>query len=391
MMGRTKMLWHEPGIRSGMARFSRARRRRDSGARAIAAGALVVLVMLVTAVPARADALRVQFPTQVAAGAQPKLVLIAEEAVDGVTVTLQDDAGRSSTAQLGPLPAGGQHQVVLPAIPGRHRFSGHITIKQGGRSGRSDSRPISFETVIAGRLEVQIDRARVDVVHRRLEARLSRPPARVEIAVISAASGEAVARAEQDLRGQAAGAPLAITWPAPPDDAGQDAEASVARIDLRFFDVDGFYTSVALLPWRMSIPHEEVVFANDSASIDRAEWPKLESTLAKIADAFSRNHAVTATGAVKLYVAGHTDTVGTPEHNLRLSRARAAAIASWFRQHRVRLPILCEGFGEHAPLVPTADETPEPRNRRVDYILALEDPIITGATSGFRPTWRPVR
>ena len=334
---------------------------------------------------AHADALRIQFPTQVAAGERPQLVLVADEAVDAVVVRLRDDLGHPIEAELGALAVGGQHQVALPGAPGRHRYQGEITVKQAGRAER---RPISFETVIAGRLEVSIDRARVDLAQRRLEARLSRPPARVEIAVFSAAGGDPIARAEQDLRGQAAGAPLSITWPAP---AGADPEVSVARIDLRFFDVDGFYTSVALLPWHMSIPHEEVVFATDSATIDPAERPKLEASFNKIADAFAHNQSL---GAVKLYVAGHTDTVGTPEHNLRLSRARAAAIAAWFRRRGLRLPILCEGFGEQAPLVATADEIPEARNRRVDYILSLEDPPIAAATN-FHPVWRradgPVR
>ena len=65
---------------------------------------------------------------------------------------------------------------------------------------------------------------------------------------------------------------------------------------------------------------------------------------------------------------------------------RAASIAGWFRQHRVRLPILCEGFGEHALLVVTPDETPEARNRRVDYILSAEEPPL--GTASFRPVWR---
>jgi outer membrane protein OmpA-like peptidoglycan-associated protein len=354
----------------------------------IRAAIAAALLPLAAAAPARADALRIQFPTQVAAGDKPKLVITADQAVEGVTITLRDEGGRSASAKVPALGAGAQYQLELPASPGRHRWQGQLTVKQAGRS---DARPINFETVVAGRLEVQIDRAKVDLLHRRLEARLSRPPARVEIALISAASGEAIAKNEQDLRGQAAGAPLTITWPEPTLPPGTDPETSIARIELRFYDVDDFYTSVALLPWRMTIPHEEVVFATDSATIAKTEWPKLEASLGRINEAFTHNPSVMASGSVKLYVAGHTDTVGNPEHNLRLSRARAAAIASWFRQHRVRLPILCEGFGEHALLVATPDETPEARNRRVDYILALEDPPMVSGPGAFRPVWRLAR
>jgi hypothetical protein len=38
--------------------------------------------------------------------------------------------------------------------------------------------------------------------------------------------------------------------------------------------------------------------------------------------------------------------------------------------------IAFEGLGERSLLVKTADEVDEPRNRRVDYILALEPPAL---------------
>ena len=39
-------------------------------------------------------------------------------------------------------------------------------------------------------------------------------------------------------------------------------------------------------------------------------------------------------------------------------------------------PIAYEGLGETAPVVKTADEVDEARNRRVDYILSLEPPRL---------------
>jgi hypothetical protein len=38
--------------------------------------------------------------------------------------------------------------------------------------------------------------------------------------------------------------------------------------------------------------------------------------------------------------------------------------------------------------VKTADEVDEPRNRRVDYILSIDEPVMK--TTGFRPAWRRV-
>ena len=74
-----------------------------------------------TPAPARADALRIQFPTQVAAGGKPQLVISADEAVDGITITLRDDGGRSTNAKVPALAAGAQYQMDLPASPGRQR------------------------------------------------------------------------------------------------------------------------------------------------------------------------------------------------------------------------------------------------------------------------------
>jgi outer membrane protein OmpA-like peptidoglycan-associated protein len=91
---------------------------------------------------------------------------------------------------------------------------------------------------------------------------------------------------------------------------------------------------------------------------------------------------------VRLYIAGHTDTVGDAGYNLRLSRLRAQAIARWFRQRGLRIPIGWEGFGESAPLIATADNVDEPRNRRVDYILSVDEPVFN--VLGFRPSWNAV-
>ena len=85
----------------------------------------------------------------------------------------------------------------------------------------------------------------------------------------------------------------------------------------------------------------------------------------------------------------NTDTVGDASYNLLLSRQRAQAIAKWFRQRGLKIPIGYEGFGETALLVKTADEVDEPRNRRVDYILSVDEPVFK--SSGLRPTWYRVQ
>ena len=71
--------------------------------------------------------------------------------------------------------------------------------------------------------------------------------------------------------------------------------------------------------------------------------------------------------APEVVVTGHTDRVGSVEYNDKLSLARAAAV----RDQLVALGfdkahILVAGRGEREPLIPTDDEVPEPKNRRVE-------------------------
>jgi outer membrane protein OmpA-like peptidoglycan-associated protein len=342
----------------------------------VAASVALTLALALFPSPTRADALRVQFSTKVATGQRPKVTLIADEAVDQVTVVLTDQTGRATRGRFGALRPGDRREMILPALPGRHHFAGQLTVKQGGRS---QERSLSFDTVVAPELRIGVDKARVDLAARRLEARFSRPAARAEIKVFAATGGALLAEATQDLGGAAAETPLLITWPA----AGGASE--VGRIDLRLVDTDGFHAGVSLYPWSVHIPHEEVGFATDAATIAASEQPKLEASLGLISAALARHRDL---GPIRLYIAGHTDTVGKPAYNLGLSQRRAQAIAAWFRRRGLRLPILYEAFGEHAPLVGTADETDEARNRRVDYILAIDDPLMKA--SAFRPTWKRI-
>jgi OmpA-OmpF porin, OOP family len=72
----------------------------------------------------------------------------------------------------------------------------------------------------------------------------------------------------------------------------------------------------------------------------------------------------------ELTVVGHTDRVGSLQENDSLSLRRAEAIRELILA-RGFAPALVEavGRGEREPLVPTADEVAEPRNRRVEIVV----------------------
>lgn len=72
----------------------------------------------------------------------------------------------------------------------------------------------------------------------------------------------------------------------------------------------------------------------------------------------------------EIYVLGHTDRVGTEEYNIRLSSRRAIYIRDRIIFSGIKSSALVVSFhGEAVPLVFTEDDTPEPRNRRVEVIV----------------------
>ena len=229
-------------------------------------------------------------------------------------------------------------------------------------------------------LKVQVDKSKVDLKQHQLEVKMSHPAGKVKIEVY--AEDEAVlADEEQDFTGRPAGAPLIVAWT-------PSSDAAVARIEVHAYDAHGSWVGVEIAPWFVPIPHEDVNFKTGSAEIDDPETPKLEAAYAKLGEVLAKDQAHGRMHpGITLYIAGHTDTVGSPAHNLKLSQDRARSIASWFRKRGVKLPISFEGFGETSPEVKTADNVDEPRNRRVDYVLSDGPPTYSAA---FKPSWKRI-
>ena len=72
----------------------------------------------------------------------------------------------------------------------------------------------------------------------------------------------------------------------------------------------------------------------------------------------------------EVYVMGHTDLVGTEGYNIRLSSRRANSVRDLFVSGGIKADTVFVSFyGKTRPLVPTEDEMPEPRNRRVEVFL----------------------
>ncbi len=175
---------------------------------------------------------------------------------------------------------------------------------------------------------------------------------------------------------------LSIAWTQPDD-------ARVLKLELRVQAADGMATRVELVPWSVTIDHDDVNFSTDSAVIEPGEAQKLDDSFGKIDQVIQRagKHMKLA-----LYIAGHTDTVGPPGKNRELSRARAVAIGSYLRKKGVAVAIVVAGFGEDVLKVKTPDNTDERANRRADYVLgpAGGTPPFGGPYLKAKAGWKPL-
>ena len=118
---------------------------------------------------------------------------------------------------------------------------------------------------------------------------------------------------------------------------------------------------VASPPPAAPLPQAYTVYFDTGQS---ALSPQATATVSQAAAAFKQ-------GGTAVGVRGHTDTVGSPEFNLQLSRQRADAVKDALQRNGVpAAAILTGGVGEQDLPVPTADQVPERRNRSVDIAIS---------------------
>jgi outer membrane protein OmpA-like peptidoglycan-associated protein len=75
-------------------------------------------------------------------------------------------------------------------------------------------------------------------------------------------------------------------------------------------------------------------------------------------------------GSTDIVISGHTDTVGAKEYNYKLALDRAKVLYGiMVANGAVPANINVTSHGEGNPLIKTADEVAEPRNRRVEEVI----------------------
>lgn len=218
---------------------------------------------------------------------------------------------------------------------------------------------VPFSWVYGAPLKVDLSRAKADVETRTLTVDVTAPVSRADVIVYGA--GKAVLD-ERSVPINAGPGSIEVPWVGDPSDA--------VLLDIKLH-ADNAWAGFTYSPWFLDIPHEDVLFATNSADIPADEAHKLEHTLTELKDVLAKYGSVVP---VKLYIAGCTDTVGDRGSNLVLSRNRARSIARWLRSHGYDKPIYYYGFGEGLLAVPTPDGTDEPANRRALYMVGANPP-----------------
>jgi len=72
----------------------------------------------------------------------------------------------------------------------------------------------------------------------------------------------------------------------------------------------------------------------------------------------------------EVYVVGHTDMVGTEAYNIELSSKRARYVKDLLVSNGIKPgTFFVSYYGKSRPVVPTKNDVPEPRNRRVEVII----------------------
>lgn len=222
------------------------------------------------------------------------------------------------------------------------------------------------------RLKIQISMDDVDLKSRTLYFRLNKPADSAEIKLYTP-DGRLVGEQATLFNGAPAGKKLAVTWP----DVLRDTDNF--RLELKVSDVDSFWVSWEIVRFYMEIPHEDVVFETGKWDVLPHETHKLNAALRPIVETVKKYGKLVK---CHLYVAGHTDTVGSHASNRELSRKRANSIARYFKSQGLgRIPIYVRGFGEEALAVRTGDNVDEERNRRAQYIVATFPPEMPGPGS----------
>jgi outer membrane protein OmpA-like peptidoglycan-associated protein len=299
-------------------------------------------------------------------GDRPALLLAPTVAVKRVGVTLKRKADdKVILLESGPLAKGQEAALEWEQAPGNHAYEAHIEATPA--KGDPIVLGIGFEASTVGPLVVEAQRKGSELDARKLTFTSSRATTKAKVTVYGEGD-RVVGHGEQDYGRVPPIKPVTVGWT-------QD-EAAVRRIALEVHDDMGFWATVEVRAVFVEPWEDRIYFAFGSDAVEPGEKSKLDATYERITDALeTARREVGDSLDLRLYVAGYTDTVGTPASNQDLSERRAKSIGRYLAGKGLTLPVYYQGFGESVLAVKTADETENERNRRTVYVLSSQTPV----------------
>jgi outer membrane protein OmpA-like peptidoglycan-associated protein len=342
---------------------------------------IAMLVVMLVAGTAAAQPVSYQLKGAVAVGQKPVLAVSAARKITDLRLELDRDDGKHFVVQHPALAKGQAVNLTIgDGAAGKASYKGTISAQVAGEGRWSGE--LTFETLVRAPIKVTYDIDHLDLDAHVLQFKLSRPAGSADLVAIGD-DGKQLGTGKATYKQDAPDTWLSISWTQPP-------ATRVMMLKLRAVASDGLATNVELIPWSVAVEHEDVNFGVDSAVIEPGEQAKLDASVTKIAEVVKRTERFLK---LQLYVAGHTDTVGSTEKNRVLSLNRARAIATYLRRKGVLIPIAFAGFGEDVLKLKTPDATDERANRRADYVIgpAAGAPPFKGAYTNARATWHPLR
>ena len=309
-----------------------------------------------------------------AKGEKPTLIVSFDEKLHRAQLTVTADGGFKKEWAISPVVAGRDLRYTwTPPRGGEVTYM--VTVEMVRSNGESDLLEDIFFCSSASPIAASIPPLSVDLETRTFDLVTNHKPSHVVMKVLSDTM-EVLGETTVDTSGATDGKPTRVTWP-------QDKDGNVLRVSVVAHDAFGYYSEVEIIPWSLTIPHDDVIFPSGKHDILPEEAPKADVAWSRIDDAVKKYGELVK---VTLYVGGYTDTVGDAGSNQGLSERRARALAEYFRTKGKSIDIFYQGFGESVLAKQTADAVDEAANRRAVYVLTAGPPPRSKETP--RANWK---
>ncbi len=262
----------------------------------------------------------------------PQLVVDVREPVTGLEVSLHRSDGKTVHLSARRIGKGAVQVFDLHQPDGAFHYEGSLVARFP--QGPPQKLPVSFDAAVMPPPRLTLGDEPVNLAEHTVTLTADRVVDHVWYRV-HADDGTVIDEETESFPDSKAGEPIVIHW-------HQTEPGVILQIELRVTDPYSFFQNVNLFPWKIEIPHEDVLFETAKWDILPSEQSKLDAALDKLLADIEKYGRF---AKVELFVAGYTDTVGDARSNQVLSENRATSIGRYFRAHGVKIPISCTGFG----------------------------------------------